>query len=122
MNFVTVASTGLRKFRRNTLSFPQELPRFAQRLQLMKNFRVGDRVNSLRGVGADPRNPDREVRRATSATAEEREKYGEDSGGALVFPAQVLEVRPNGLVVVEYDGGGVGHEWPNARTARLCQA
>ena len=70
VNFVTVSSTGLRKFRRNTLSFPQDVPSFAERLQLMKNYRVGDRVNSVRGLGmgAEPRNPDRELRRAASAT------------------------------------------------------
>ena len=58
VNFVTISSTGLRKFRRNTLSFPQDLPSFAQRLQLMKNYRPNDRVNSIRGLGQDPKNPD----------------------------------------------------------------
>ena len=118
VNFVTV-STGLRKFRRNTLSFPQDLPRFAHRLQLMKNYRVGDRVNSSRGFGVDARNPDREVRRATSATEQERDKYAVDFGGALIFPAQVLEVYPSGLLVVEYDGGGQGHEWQQNVTPRV---
>ena len=37
VNFVTVSRSGLRKFRRNTLSFPQDLATFAQRLDLMKN-------------------------------------------------------------------------------------
>ena len=36
----------------------------------MKNYRVRDRVNSVRGPGVDPRNPDREVRYATGATEE----------------------------------------------------
>ena len=31
VNFVTVSTTGLRKFRRNTLSFPQDIMTFAQR-------------------------------------------------------------------------------------------
>ena len=65
VNFVTIASTGLRKFRRNTLSFPQDVPLFAEKLDLMKGYRINDRVNSARGMGDDPRNPDREVRRAT---------------------------------------------------------
>ena len=118
VNFVTVSSTGLRKFRRNTLSFPQDLPRFAERLQLMKNYGVRDRVNSSRGLGLDPRNPDREVRRATGATEEERARYAVDASGCLVFPARVLEVRKDGLLVLEYDGGGVGYEWSQNVTPR----
>ena len=100
VNFVRVSSTGLRKFRRNTLSFPQDVSRFAERLQLMKGYRVEDRVNSARGMGVDPRNPDREVRRATAATDEEREKYCVDAGGCLIIPGRVVEVRPDGLLVV----------------------
>ena len=101
VNFVRVSTTGLRKFRRNTLSFPQDLPRFAERLQLMKGFRVNDRVNSARGFGLEPLNPDRPVRPVTSATDEEREKYAVDVSGGLVFPAKVVEVRPTGLLVLE---------------------
>ena len=74
VNFVTVSSSGLRKFRRNTISFPQDLSGFAQRHGLMKTFRPGDRVNSVRGLGADPRDPDRPVRRVTEASVEERER------------------------------------------------
>ena len=106
VNFVTVSSTGLRKFRRNTLSFPQDVGRFAEKLDLMKGYRVEDRVNSVRGMGVDPRNPDREERRATGATEEERGKYCVDAGGRLIFPGRVVEVREaEGLLVVEYDGG-----------------
>ena len=56
VNFVSVHRNGLRKFRRNTLSFPQDISTFAQRMDLMKNYEVGDRVNSYRGVfiGSDP--------------------------------------------------------------------
>ena len=67
VNFVTISKTGLRKFRRNTLSFPQDLAAFAERLGLMKNYRPGDRVNSVRGLGAAPRDPDRAVRRVPPA-------------------------------------------------------
>jgi len=106
VNFVTVSSTGLRKFRRNTLSFPQDVGRFAEKLDLMKGYRVEDRVNSVRGMGVDPRNADREERRATGATEEERGKYCVDAGGRLIFPGRVVEVREaEGLLVVEYDGG-----------------
>ena len=105
VNFVQVSTTGLRKFRRNTLSFPQDVARFSEKLDLMKGYRVDDRVNSARGIGVDPRNPDREVLRATGGTPEEREKYCVDAGGCLIFPGRIVEVRPDGLVVVEYDGG-----------------
>ena len=104
VNFVTISTTGLRKFRRNTLSFPQDVQRFAERLDLMKGYRVDDRVNSVRGMGVDPRNPDREVRRATSATDAERAKYAVDAAGCLIVAGRVVEVRKDGLLVVEYDG------------------
>lgn len=119
VNFVQVSSTGLRKFRRNTLSFPQDVGTFAQRHGLMKNFRVGDRVNSVRGLGDDPRNPDRDMRRATTASAAEREQYAVGAGGALIFPARVLEVRKNGELVLQYDNGGEGIEWQRNVTPRL---
>ena len=85
----------------------------------MKNYRVGDRVNSVRGLGTDPRNPDRAVRRVTDASAEERERFAVDAGGALVFPARVLEVRKNGELVLEYDGGGRGLEKQENITPRF---
>ena len=110
VNFVTVSKSGLRKFRRNTLSFPQDIEKFAQWHGLMKGFRPGDRVNSVRGVGSDPRNPDRDVRMATEATSAERETFGVDTSGALVFPARVVEVFPNGTLLLRYDHGGEGVE------------
>ena len=115
---VTVSATGLRKFRRNTLSFPQDLPGFAERLQLMKSYRVKDRVNSSRGLGVDPWNPDREIRRAAGASEVERAAFAVDVFGALIFPASVVEVRPNGQLVLEYDGGGRGLEWQSHATPR----
>ena len=63
-------------------------------------------MNSVRGMGVDHWNVDREERRATAATPEEREKYCVDAGGRLIFPGRVVEVREAaGLLVVEYDGG-----------------
>jgi len=118
VNFVTVSS-GLRKFRRNTLSFPQDIVSFSERLGLMKNYRPGDRVNSVRGVGQNPRNPDREVRRVTDATPEERERYAVDAGGALIIPGRVLERFADGLLLVKYDHGGEGLERPENVTPRL---
>ena len=119
VNFVTVSRSGLRKFRRNTLSFPQDVATFAQRMDLMKNYRVHDRVNSVRGPGDDPSNPHREVRKAVSASAEDRERYAVDAQGALVIPGKVLEVRPDGLLLVKYDHGGEGLERPENVTPRM---
>ena len=110
VNFVTVSTTGLRKFRRNTLSFPQDVMTFAQRLDLMKNYRVGDRVNSVRGLGQDPSNPDREVKKAVHATDEERSRFAVDWAGDLIIPGKVLRVHPGGLLEVQYDHGGEGVE------------
>ena len=76
----------------------------------MKHFRVGDRVNSSRGVGQDPRNPDREARTALNATPEDRERYAVDGAGQLIIPARVREVLPSGLLVLDYDSGGEGLE------------
>ena len=84
----------------------------------MKNFKPGDRVNSSRGPGGDRLNPDREIQRAMAATQEEREKYAVDAGGVLIFPARVVEVRPDGLLV-EYDGGLEGLEHSENVSPRL---
>ena len=46
VNFVTISS-GMTKFRRNSLSFPQDIVGFAQRQQLMKNYTKSNLVPSL---------------------------------------------------------------------------
>ena len=119
VNFVTVSTTGLRKFRRNTLSFPQDVEGFAQRLDLMKGYRPGDRVNSVRGPGQDPRNADREVKKAVSATDEERRRFAVDWAGDLIIPGKVLQRLPDGLYVVQYDSGGEGVERGENLTPRV---
>ena len=53
VNFVTVSKSGLRKFRRNVISFPQDVATFAERHGMMKQYRAGDRVSSVRGPGRD---------------------------------------------------------------------
>ena len=119
VNFVTVSATGLRKFRRNTLSFPQDVVSFAQRLDLMKQYRPGDRVNSVRGPGQDPRNPDREVKKAVQATDEERRQFAVDWAGDLIIPGRVRQRLPDGLLVVDYDSGGEGLERVENLTPRV---
>ena len=76
-------------------------------------------MNSVRGLGDNPRDPDRPVRRVTEASVEERERYAADVGGALVFPARVQERLPNGMLVLAYDGGGEGLERPEHVQPRL---
>merc|ERR1712032_1238046 len=102
VHYVRVSASGFRKFRRNTLSFPQDIFAFARRHDLLKNFRPGDRVDSCRGALGDVRDPDRPERKATSATTDER--------GRLVIPGVVLERRADGMLVVEYEYGGPGQE------------
>ena len=121
VNFVSVHRNGLRKFRRNTLSFPQDISTFAQRMDLMKNYEVNDRVNSFRGVfpGSDPRDPDREVRKATSSTPQDREKYAVDFLGNLIIPGKVIERFADGKLLVQYDNGLEGIEWAHNVQPRL---
>ena len=110
VHYVRVSASGFQKFRRNTLSFPQDVFAFARRHDLLNNFRPGDRVDSCRGALGDVRDPDRPERKATSATPEERERYATDEGGRLVIPGVVLERRADGMLVVEYEYGGPGQE------------
>jgi len=70
VSYVTVSKTGLERFRKNTISFPQDVARFAVRMEMLgaEEYRVGDRVNSRRGPGQDAR---RGERKQESASAEE---------------------------------------------------
>ena len=47
VSFVTIARTGLHKFRRNVISFPQDLATFAMRVGLLQRYKATDRVNSV---------------------------------------------------------------------------
>ena len=69
INYCTVARTGLTKFKKNVISFPQDVPRFAQRIGLLQHYRAGDEVNSIRGPG-DER--DRPCKLAHQACEEDR--------------------------------------------------
>ena len=75
MDFVTVSYTGLRKFRKNIISFPQSIDRAVRRHGLLRGFRVGDRVNSRRGPGSDL---GRAPVLALDASSEARQKYTTD--------------------------------------------
>ena len=70
----------------------------------------------MRGPGRDV---DRDVRKAVCATVDEKERFAVDAGGALVFPARVREVRPDGVLVLDYDHGGDGVELPENVRPRM---
>ena len=95
VSFVTIGRTGLHKFRRNVISFPQDLPTFAMRAGLLQRYQKDDRVNSVRGPGGQR---DRPVRYAYAHPAD-RERFATDEDGCLVYPATVREVLPDGLLV-----------------------
>ena len=100
VNYVTVAKSGLHKFRNNVISFPQDFPSFAARLGLLQRYQVGDRVNSVRGPGSDP---GRRPRRADQADAEERKRHAVDESGYLVYAATVRNVQADGTLLLDYD-------------------
>ena len=103
IDFVTVSSTGLRKFRKNIISFPQSIDRAVRRHGLLREFRVGDRVNSRRGPGDDlGRGPVL----ADDASSEAQQNYATDKNGYLVFPATVTRVDGVERVFLRYDHAG----------------
>ena len=81
IDFVTVRATGLRKFRTNTISFPQSHGKQMRRMGMFKNFRAGDRVNSVRGPGADLERP---LRLARDASDAERQQFATDKELSLI--------------------------------------
>ena len=117
VNFVTVSRTRLHKFKKNVISFPQDIAAFARRVGLLDGYRAGDRVNSVCGPGEDLA---RAPRVAVAASEEERQVCGVDEEGRLVFAATVLEVTAAGVLSLSYDVGGRGLEtpsmvWPRVR-------
>ena len=90
VSYVTVQKTRLHAFRKNTISFPQDFAGFARRLGLGREYRPGDRVDSVRGAGEALGRP---VRKAAEATAAESEACRVDAAGNLVFPPRVTAVR-----------------------------
>ena len=102
VNWVTVGKSRLDKFFKNVISFPQESARFLARMGALRSYRVGDRVNSVRGPGEDVARP---VVEAATASEEQRRRFGRDGVGRLLFPATVEEVFADGRLRLRYDGG-----------------
>ena len=107
VTYVTVRSSGLQKFKKNVISFPQDLASFAKRVGLLCCFKKGDRVNSVKGPGRDR---DRQPVWKYDASDRDRDRFSEDECGRLVFPGTVREVLSDGALVVDYDCGGEGLE------------
>ena len=53
IDMVTVRTTRLQKFRKNIISFPQDLRSFVKQQGVLAHFKVDDRENSVRGEGDD---------------------------------------------------------------------
>ena len=102
VSFVTAQKTRLTKFRKNVISFPQDLPSFVQRVGVMCRYDVGDRVNSLRGPGRDLA---RQPRLFVDASEEDRLRFAPDDFGRVVFPATVIRVHADGVLELQYDFG-----------------
>ena len=86
VDYVTVRTSRLDKFRKNVISFPQDMWSFAQREGMLQHYKVEDRVNSVRGPGSDP---DRVPMLARDAPEALRQVCKENALGRLVFPATV---------------------------------
>jgi hypothetical protein len=95
-----VMKTGLQKFKRNTISFPQDLAGFLARSGMLRieEYRPGDRVNSRCGPGVDL---DRLDKCKENAEKSEWDRFGVAGGTHLLFPATVVRVEKDGLLVLE---------------------
>ena len=82
VSFVTVQRTRLTKFRKNVISFPQDVASFVERVGLLCRYERGDRVNSTRGPGDDPA---RYHVHSAGATPEQLKRHAVDENGYLVF-------------------------------------
>ena len=107
VTYVTVKGTGLQKFKKNVISFPQDTASFAKRAGLLCGFKAGDKVNSTKGPG---RERDRPHVYAYAATEKDCRDFATDGAGRLVFSGTVREVLKDGALVVDYDCGGDGLE------------
>ena len=101
VTYVTAKSSGLQKFKKNVISFPQDIASFAKRVGLLCGFNPGDKVNSTKGPG---RERDRPHVYASAATEADCKRFSKDECGRLVFPGTVREV----LSDVDCDCGGEG--------------
>ena len=124
VSYVTARYTRLPKFVKNVISFPQDIASFAKRLALLCEYRVGDRVNSVRGPeNGDDKN--RAPKSAQTALPEDLRRFAVDEDGYLVYPAKVVEVLSDGSLKLAYEDaecnslGATGVEWPDQVSPRV---
>ena len=96
VSYVTVRKTGLERFRKNTISFPQDIARFAVRMEMLRpeEYHEKDRVNSRRGPGRDVGRPEL---RADDPSVEGRERFGVDEYGCPVEASGVRRATDSGV-------------------------
>ena len=82
---------GINKFVKNCISFAQDIQLWFRRAGLLRPFREGDPVNSVRGPRGNLRDARRAPVLAASATEADRRNYAEDEQGQLVFPGRVKD-------------------------------
>ena len=124
VNYVSAKRTHLPKFIKNVISFPQDFPGFAARLGLLRQYQAGDWVNSVRGPPQEGEDEHRKPKSGREASLAEKERFGEDERGYLVFPAQVRGLTEDGRLVLDYEDScgramGSGMELPENVSARI---
>jgi len=100
VSYVTCSRTRLNKFRRNTISFPQDLAGFLARTGLSGKYRVGDRVNSVRGPGHDLARAPMMARDAPPGLLQQ---CATNAAGQLTFGATITGERQDGAYELRYD-------------------
>jgi len=129
VSFVTIERTRLHKFRKNVISFPQESGSFFARMGALRQYRIDERVNSIRGPPSTEADDDeallRSPRLAKHATEEERNLFAEAPSGHLIYPATIKDITADGRLLLEYTDstgrvfGRRGLESPQWVTARV---
>jgi hypothetical protein len=102
VHIVTAQSTRLAKFRKNVISFAQDVPSFVDRVGLLCQYKVGDRVNTRLGPSVET---GRLGKHRAGASDDERALLAFDEHGYLVFPATVAAVKVSGELVLLFDHG-----------------
>ena len=100
VSWVTVYRTHLHRFKKNVISFPQDSVGFFSRFGVLKQYRVGDRVNSFRGPGADV---GRSAQLASESSDQVLQAHAVDNLGHVVFGATVSHVFADGTLRLQYD-------------------
>ena len=102
VHFVTVHKTRLHKFRKNVISFPQESATLFGRKGALRQYRVGERVNSSRGPLLEGEDVERPPKLEKDATADQQQ-HKVQGRMHLVFAADIIEIANDGRLRLQYD-------------------